>query len=122
MRTPNQRGAATAWVALVVAFLVGLTLLLVVQAVLSSAAQRVRGAADLAALAGAQAQGAGLDACAAAGRSAALAGIMLGGCRVVGDEVEFVVRVEVATDVTLGAWVQRVEAHAAAGMITGAPE
>lgn len=121
-RVGEERGGATALAALVVAVVVGVTALLAVHGVLVSAAQRVRGAADLAALAGARAQGAGADACAAAGRSATLAGVVLGDCRVVGDEVEFVVRVGVRTVVTLGPWSQRVEAHANAGLVTGAPE
>ena len=56
--------------------------------------RRVQGAADLAALAGASAAGRAEDACRAAARLAGRNGAALSACRVVGREVEVVVRID----------------------------
>ena len=90
--------------------------------VVNAAGQRVQGATDLAALAGARAQDANADACLAVERSAALATVEIVGCRVTGDEVEFVVTVEARSDISVGPWRHRLEARSHAGLVTGAPE
>lgn len=118
----GQRGSATVLVAVVIVGIAALTALLVLVGVSRAEGQRVRGAADLAALAGARAQGAGQDACAEASRSAALNDIEVASCQVAGDEVEFVVTVEGRGQVHLGPWRTPLAARSHAGMLTGAPE
>ncbi|MFP5416495.1 MAG: Rv3654c family TadE-like protein [Actinomycetes bacterium] len=118
----DARGSASLLASLVVLLIAALTGLLVMVGVVNAAGQRVRGAADLAALAGARAQGAGQDACAEAGRSAELNHVEVDGCRVSGDELEFVVSVGVSGEVRFGPWRRLLKGHAHAGMVTGAPE
>ncbi|MDO5534939.1 MAG: hypothetical protein Q4F65_09835, partial [Propionibacteriaceae bacterium] len=65
MSPGDERGSALVLSSLVVAVLVGLGVLLVVAGAVRAEGERVRGAADLVALAGAQAQAAGADGCAA---------------------------------------------------------
>lgn len=103
---------------LVIAFLGGL---LVLAGTARAVGERARGAADLAALAGARAQGENADACAAARSSAGLNGVEVTSCRVTGDEVEFVVSVEVRAALRLAGTEHWFPARAHAGMVTGAP-
>lgn len=122
MRRADERGSAlvmASFVALVLAVIVGV---IVAAGVVNAAGQRVQGATDLAALAGARAQAENADACLAAERSAALAAVEVVGCRVTGDDVEFVVTVEARTEVSVGPWRHRLEARSHAGLVTGAPE
>jgi secretion/DNA translocation related TadE-like protein len=66
-----------------------------------AAGQRVRAAADLAALSGATATAAGRNGCSEAGRVAALNGADLVHCEVAGDSTRFVVAVETRMAVQL---------------------
>ena len=91
----DQRGNATLLVTVAVLVVVGIAALLLVGGVARATGERVRGAADLAALAGARAQADNADACAAARSSATANGAEVVACRVSGDEVEFGVTVEV---------------------------
>ena len=115
-----QRGSATILASLVVLLVAALTGLLVLAGVANAEGQRVRGAADLAALAGAKAHGVGKDACGEAGRSATLNRVEVLACRLTGDEVEFVVTVAVRAELHVGPWRQPLQAHANAGTVTGA--
>jgi secretion/DNA translocation related TadE-like protein len=67
-----------------------------------AAAHQARAAADLAALSAAVAIEAGADGCAVAGRVAVDNGIRLSVCDLVGDQVDFVVSVEVVRPVRTG--------------------
>lgn len=106
---------------IVVAVLAAVIALILVAGLFWATGERVRGAADLAALAGAQAQGSNADACSAARASAGANGAELTACALAGDEVEFVVSVAVRRRVGWGAdhWLS---ARANAGVVTGAPE
>lgn len=119
-RDHGDRGSATVLAALVVLVIAGLTGLLVLAGVANAAGQRVHGAADLAALAGARALGAGQDACLQARRSATLNGVDVVECRVRGDEVEFVVSVDVRGELRVGPWRHELAGRAHAGLVTGA--
>lgn len=100
---------------------VGIAALLLVGGVARATGERVRGAADLAALAGARAQADNADACAAARSSATANGAEVVACRVSGDEVEFVVTVEVRRAFRLAGAMYWFPARANAGVVTGAP-
>jgi secretion/DNA translocation related TadE-like protein len=63
------------------------------------AAQRARSAADLAALAGAQAYGSGKDGCAAAEQYAARNDHRLAGCSIVGEKIDFVLTTKIIAPV-----------------------
>ncbi|MDN5571233.1 MAG: hypothetical protein L0G22_08280, partial [Propionibacteriaceae bacterium] len=86
------------------------------------AQHRVDGAADLAAIAGGQAQWSGLDACAAAGASARANDVRLEECGLSGDEIEFVVSVRTSLPLQWGPWSGQVQGRAHAGVVTGAPQ
>ncbi|TBT88564.1 hypothetical protein ET989_01010 [Propioniciclava sinopodophylli] len=118
----GERGSALPLAAALTLGLACLAALLVLAGALRAEGERVRGAADLAALAGARAQGDGADACAAVGESADRNEVEVIGCRVAGDEVEFVVSVEVRAPFTMGPATDWFVARAHAGMVTGAPE
>lgn len=118
----SQRGSATVMAAMMVVVIGLLAGVLVLGGVARAAGERVRGAADLAALAGARAQAENADACAAARSASTMNGAEISSCRVVGDEVEFVVLVEVRGALHLGAAEHWFAARANAGMVTGAPE
>lgn len=120
--SPCERGSALPMAALVILLLAFLTGGLVLAGALNARGQQVRGAADLAALAGAHAQTDNADACAAAGESARANDVEVVGCRVVGDEVEYVVSVAVRAHVVVGPWHDQLRAEAHAGVVTGAPE
>lgn len=121
MRT--EQGAGTLLVSLVVALVVGLAVAVAQYAGLRAEGVRLQGAADLAAIAGAQARQADQDACAAASRSAAANVGRVVRCQVAGDEVEYVV--SIALEAPASAWpvgaVGTLRAHANAGLVTGAP-
>lgn len=118
----DERGQALLVSALVVLALAGLAAVLLLAGAVRAEGERVRGAADLAALAGARAQERASDACAAARAAATLNEVDMVGCRVSGDEVEFVVSVEVRSAVRVGVNPQWLAARAHAGLLTGAPE
>lgn len=117
----DQRGNATLLVTVAVLVVVGIAALLLVGGVARATGERVRGAADLAALAGARAQTDNADACAAARSSATANGAEVVACRVSGDEVEFVVTVEVRRAFRLAGAMYWFPARANAGVVTGAP-
>ena len=117
----DQRGNATLLVTVGVLVVVGIAALLLVGGVARATGERVRGAADLAALAGARAQTDNADACAAARSSATANGAEVVACRVSGDEVEFVVTVEVRRAFRLAGAMYWFPARANAGVVTGAP-
>lgn len=117
----DERGSALLWAGLVVALGAFLVALLVAVGALTARGHGVQGAADLAAIAGAKAQLAGQDACAAARRSADLNGAEVTGCAVAGDEVEVVVTVDAAVTAGVGPWRATLAGHANAGVLTGAP-
>lgn len=118
----GERGSALLLSCVVVLVLACLAAVLVLAGALRAEGERVRGAADLAALAGARAQSLAADACAAARASAELNDVEVVGCRVAGDEVEFVVSAEVRSGFRLGPARHWLAARAHAGMVTGAPE
>lgn len=122
MRRREQRGNATLLACVALLVVAALGGLLVLAGTARAVGERVRGAADLAALAGARAQGENADACAAARVSAELNGAEVTACRVAGDEVEFVVTVEARGALRLAGVEHWVAARANAGMLTGAPE
>ena len=97
--TADQRGSGTLLVMCVAVFLlVGATAFGVLGQYLV-AAQRARSAADLAALAGAQAYGSGNDGCQAAELYAARNDHRLAGCSIVGDKVDFVLTTKITAPV-----------------------
>lgn len=123
MTGSGQRGSATILVAvgmLVVVLLTGLGLLL---GALTLGRSRIQGAADLAALAGAEVQRAGGEGCGAARAAAERNRVRLVRCGVAGDEVEFVVSVRVAAPLPVRVPGLRPDAEAVAyaGVVTGAP-
>lgn len=120
--TGRDRGNATVLASIAALVIAGVAALVVLAGTARAVGERVRGAADLAALAGARAQGENADACAAARSSAALNQTEVTACRVVGDEVEFVVTVEVRGALRAVGGEHWFAARANAGMVTGAPE
>lgn len=117
----GEGGAATILVAagLVIVLVVGYAAAVIAGYV--AQAHSVRGAADLAALSGAQTRQSGGDACAAARRIAARNDVEVTSCKVAGDWIDFVVSVRVQRRVTIG-WVGLpggIEAVAHAGRLTG---
>lgn len=89
----EERGAATAYVAVVVGVVLLLGCVLAVVAAVVVDLRRAQSAADLAALAGAVALGTGEDPCAAAGAVAAANGAALTSCTPSGRELTLEVRV-----------------------------
>lgn len=85
--TRGERGSASMLVVTVAGVLVLVATALVVVAGMVGAHRRAQSAADLAALAGAQAQARGDDGCAVAGELARANDAVLRSCRVVGDDV-----------------------------------
>lgn len=122
MPARGERGSGTLIAGVAAASITALVCLVVCAAVFARAQHRVDGAADLAAIAGGQAQLNGGAGCDAARASAAANGGRLDRCQVAGDEVELVVSVVVSAPVSLGGWSWRVSASAHAGVVTGAPE
>ncbi len=120
-RLRDERGSALLWSSVVVALGAALVGLLLAVGALTARGHGVQGAADLAAIAGAQAQLAGQDACGAARRSAQLNRAEVTGCAVAGDEVEIVVTVDAAVTTGVGPWRATLAGHANAGVLTGAP-
>lgn len=114
----NERGAATLLVAVALLVLGLVTALLVLAGVARATGERARGAADLAALAGAEALALNRDACAAARASAAANGSELTDCAVVGDEVEYAVSVSVRARLAVADLEHGFAAHANAGVVT----
>lgn len=97
MRSPgrrDQRGAATVFAVACLAVLLLVGAALGVVAAMVHAHRQAQAAADLAALAGAQAVARGRDPCAAAGAIAASNGAALTGCTVAGSDVVVTVRVD----------------------------
>lgn len=115
----GDRGAGTLLVAMLLALLVGLAVVVAGAAQVRATVVRLQGAADLASLAGAEAQRTRRVACPAARASATANGVEVVECLVEGDEVEFVVRVSVVAPV--GVWpvgqIGQVRAHANAGVV-----
>ena len=116
-RPASERGSGTAQIAAV-----SLVLLVVVGALgvvigYLTALDEARGAADLVALSAAADRVRGADACRAARSTASANQVVVTGCHVVGDSLDFVVVVTVARSVRFGAPVlpQRVQATARAG-------
>ncbi len=89
----------------------------------AATARSVRAAADLVAVSGAQANGQGSDACDEAKRIAARNQVVLSGCAVTGDLIDYVVEVTVRRDVgwRLPGLPERVSATAYAGSVSGVP-
>lgn len=93
---PRERGAGLWLLAAGLLLLSGLVAVLFVMVGLQMTAHRVQGAADLVAIAAAQAKNKGTsDACAAAGRQASASAVTLVSCQVAGDELAFAVTVRV---------------------------
>lgn len=135
-RRRDERGSALLLAAIVAVLIVALTGVLVVAGLVRAAGERARGAADLAALAGARvldeqagrtpavpdAERSAEQACAAVSAAARLNGAEATHCAVKGDEVEYVVTVAVRADVRVVGLMFPLQAYANAGMITGALE
>lgn len=99
-RSPDtERGSGTLLSMAVVIFMLTLTAVVAVFGRYIVAGHRAAAAADLAALAGAQAYGSGRDGCATARLYAARNDRMLAGCSVVGDRVDFVLSVRISAPV-----------------------
>lgn len=116
----GERGAGTLLASLVLVLLVGLTIAVASWASLRAQGVRLQGAADLAAIAGAEAlRGDREDACVAARASVAANVGAVVRCDVVGDEVEFVVTVglEAAARLWPVGQVGVLKAHANAGVV-----
>lgn len=94
-----ERGSGTLLVLSVVIFMLSLTSAFGVFGRYIVVGHRAAAAADLAALAGAQAYGTGKDGCVAARTQAARNDQQLSSCSVVGDRVDFVLSVEVTAPV-----------------------
>jgi secretion/DNA translocation related TadE-like protein len=121
----DERGSGTMLMVGVLGVLLALATATIWAAGYLAAAHKARAAADLAALSGAVAIQAGADGCAAARRVAVDNGTELSACDRVGDQVDFVISVEVARPVRTGipglpAQVTAV-AHAAPHQCTGEP-
>ena len=121
-RAEAERGSAMLWASGIILLIAVVTLLLIGAGALAARGHAAQGAADLAALAGAQAQRSGRDACPAATKSAALNDAEVTACAVAGDEIEVVVTVDVRIRAGLGPWTTDLAGHANAGFLTGAPE
>lgn len=120
----GERGSGTLVVGLVIALAVGLAAAVAGYGAMRAGGVRLQGAADLAAVAAAEAQRANRDACGAARASAAANVGLVVRCEVAGDEVEFVVSVALEAPAEL--WpvgrVGTLAARAHAGVVTGVPE
>lgn len=95
----TERGSGTLLVLAVVIFMLSLASAFGVFGRYIVAGHRAAAAADLAALAGAQAYGTGKDGCAAAKTQAARNDQQLSSCSIVGDRVDFVVTVQISAPV-----------------------
>lgn len=113
----GERGSALVWSSLLVLVLGALAVLLVWAGAFRAEGERVRGSADLVALAGAGALAQAQDACLAAKASATANEVELAECQVVGDEVEFVVTVVVRSGHRIGATQQWLTARSHAGLL-----
>lgn len=116
-RGPGERGSASVLVAGLVGVLVLLGGAAVVVAGYAVAYHRVRAAADLAAVSAAAAFVQGQDACTQARRSARDNGAGLRDCDQVGDQIDYVVTVQVELEVPtrVRGLPRQVEAEASAG-------
>ncbi|GAB3625153.1 hypothetical protein GCM10027418_32400 [Mariniluteicoccus endophyticus] len=94
----DERGSVTPLVAVTAVLLLAAGALVSLAVAYAAAQHRVRGVADLAAVAGAEAYGRG-TACEVAARSARANGARVKTCRAVGDWAEHVVTVDVAVAV-----------------------
>lgn len=115
----RERGAGTLLVAVLAVFVLGLAVAFAQFAAVRHAGVRLQGSADLAAVAGAQAQRSNGDACQAARDSAEANSGRVTRCELVGDEVEYVVTV--ALEAPMSLWpvgnVGTLRAHANAGVV-----
>lgn len=98
-RAAAERGSGTLLVLTVVIFMLTLASAFGVFGRYIVAEHRAAAAADLAALAGAQAYGSGSDGCTAAKNQAARNDQQLTDCSVVGDRVDFVLSVQISAPV-----------------------
>ena len=98
----DERGSATLLMVGVLVVLLATGLAVICAAGYVAAAHAARAAADLAALSGAVAIESGADGCAAAGKIASDNHVRLVSCDHVGDQVEFVISVQVAHKIDLG--------------------
>ena len=121
MSRRGERGSGSLLAGIGLWALALLVLVLLGAASFALGGHKVAGAADLAAVAGAQAQVGGADACGAARSSAAANDVEVVSCGVTGDEVEFVVTVEVRRAFRLAGAMYWFPARANAGVVTGAP-
>ena len=117
-----ERGSGSLLGALIALLLAGLTGAVMIYGLFTYEAHRIQGAADLAAIAGAEAQREAGPGCGAASDSAERNRVSIVKCTVTGDEVEFVVAVEARATLRLGAWSRELTRRANAGVVTGAPE
>ncbi|WP_300079188.1 Rv3654c family TadE-like protein [Propioniciclava sp.] len=120
MSRRGERGSGSLLAGIGLWALALLVLVLLGAASFALGGHKVAGAADLAAVAGAQAQVGGADACGAARSSAAANDVEVVSCGVTGDEVEFVVTVSVRLPVGFGPVREALTARANAGVVTGA--
>lgn len=95
----TERGSGTLLVMSVVIFMLSLTAVVAVFGRYIVAGHRAAAAADLAALAGAQAYGTGQDGCTTARWYASRNDQTLAACSVVGDRVDFVLSVRISAPV-----------------------
>lgn len=114
-----ERGSGTLLATAAIAVVVFLGIVGAVTHAMRAEASRVTGAADLVAVSAAEAQLMGRPACEAARRAGAANRVTVVSCRVAGDEVEYVVSVEVASKPSRLAGSIRAAAHA--GAIIDAP-
>jgi secretion/DNA translocation related TadE-like protein len=102
VRSADERGSGTMLMVGVLGVLLALGSATIWAAGYLAAAHRARAAADLAALSAAVAIGTGADGCAVARRLAADNGTRLSACDRVGDQIDFVVSVQVVRPVRTG--------------------
>jgi secretion/DNA translocation related TadE-like protein len=100
--SPDERGSGTMLMIGVLGVLLALGTAAMWAAGYLAAAHKARAAADLAALSAAVAIEAGADGCATARRVAVDNGTTLSGCDRFGDQVDFVISIEVARSVRRG--------------------
>ncbi len=99
---PEQRGSGTLLLLLVVVIMLSLVSSMAPIGRYLVVRDRARAAADLAALAGAQAYGSGTDGCAAARRYATRNGERLQRCDIAGNPTDFVLTVRIVAAVPAG--------------------
>lgn len=118
-----ERGYATLLAAVALLLVACVTGAVLVAGRYRAEISRVQGAADLAALAGAQAVAAGRQACPAAGWSADANRTRLLSCSAAGDDIDFVVTARVRGELRLALWPDPMpfEAQAYAGVLEDSP-